>query len=411
MGRIAIAIDSATPQLQLPSAEVRRQKHPTKEAKLIRRFLLLALVPAALITLIVISQLRTVAPYVSGIVEAEEIRLGSRVGGRVKAVPVTEGAQVAAGELLVEFEPFDLTEREQQSKSLLAERDAALKRVSSGMRQEEIAQAKARFDRWEAQLSLVRAGSRPEEIAAAESRIQAASAEAKLAKQENDRVVDLFRSSAIAKSELDQAGERLEAARAQLEVRQNELQILKSGSREQEIQIAQANAEEARLAWELAKQGYRPEETEQALAARDAAAAALAAIRQQKNELVIHAPADGAIDALDLQPGDLVPANAPVLTMLSTHSLWVRAYVPQRFMQVKVGQSVRVTIDSFPGVDFQGTITFISHQAEFTPSNVQTPDDRAKQVYRIRVQISPGEHVLRPGMTANVWLDSLQANR
>ncbi len=373
---------------------------------MIQRMLVLAVVAAALVTLIVISQLRTTAPYVSGIVEAEEIRLGSRVGGRVKTVLVTEGDQVRAGAALIEFEPFDLNEREQQALSLLAEREAALKLLTAGMRSEEIEQAKVRHDRAAAQLSLVEAGPRSEEIAAAENRVQSAQAEMRLARQEYDRVVELFQSSAIAKTEFDQASERMSAATAQLNVRQNELQILKSGSRQQEILIAQANAEEARLAWELAKQGFRREETDQAIAARNAAQAALDAIRQQKNELTIHAPSDGSIDALDLQPGDLVPPNAPVLTMLSTSELWVRAYVPQRLMQIEVGQAVRVTIDSFPGTDFQGTITFISSQAEFTPSNVQTPDDRAKQVYRIRVRIPAGPHTLRPGITANIWLQS-----
>ncbi len=378
---------------------------------MIQRVFFLAIVAAALVTLIVISQLRSSAHYVSGVIEADEIRLGSRVGGRVKSVLVAEGDSVTAGAALVEFEPFDLNEREQQAVSLLAEREAALNLLSTGMRTEEIEQAKARFDRAAAQLSLVQAGPRAEEIAAADNRIQAASAESRLAKKEYDRVVELFQSNALAKTEFDQASERMAAAAALLEVRQNELQILKSGSREQEIQIAQANAEEARLAWELAKQGFRKEQTEQAVAARNAAQSALDAIRQQKNELTIRASSDGSIDALDLQPGDLVPPNAPVLTMLSTNELWVRAYVPQRFMQIQVGQTVRVTIDSFPGTDFQGTITFISSQAEFTPSNVQTPDDRAKQVYRIRVRIQSGEHSLRPGITANVWLDSLSQSK
>lgn len=93
------------------------------------------------------------------------------------------------------------------------------------------------------------------------------------------------------------------------------------------------------------------------------------------------------------------------MTVLSGN-MWVRSYVPQRFLQLQVGQKLRITVDSFPNKEFQGEVTFISHQAEFTPSNVQTPSDRAKLVYRIRATLQDDEKVLRPGMTANVWLGS-----
>jgi len=377
---------------------------------LVRRILFLLVAAAVLVALIIYSQTRTVTPYVSGQIETEEIRLGSRVGGRVKNVLVAEGDQVSVGDAIVEFEPFDLNEREQQALAQLAERESAFQKLSAGMRAEEIAQAKIRLDRVTAELSLVRAGPRPEEIAAADNRLTAANAEFQLARLENERIVQLFQSNAVAKSEFDRTHEQFESARSQVEVRTNELRILQSGSREQELQIAQAVVEDARLAWELARQGFRKEEIDQAAASRDAARAALDAIRKQKDELTIHAPSAGSIDAIDLQPGDLVPPNAPVLTMLSRNKIWVRAYVPQRFMQVTVGQQVRVTVDSFPDRDFQGKISFISGQAEFTPSNVQTPDDRARQVYRIRVMIEGDSQALRPGMTANVWLDSLKAN-
>ena len=168
--------------------------------------------------------------------------------------------------------------------------------------------------------------------------------------------------------------------------------------------MAQARVEFARLAWELARKGYREEEIEQAHAARDAAAAALQVIRSQIQELVVKAPSDGVVDGLDLRPGDLVAANAPVMTMLSRDEMWVRAYVPQRFLRLQVGQPLKITVDAYPEDEFVGEVTFISSQAEFTPSNVQTPDDRARLVYRIRVDLQSHEK-LCAGMTANVWLE------
>lgn len=372
---------------------------------MIRRIGLVALIATVLLALVVYSQLRPQASYVSGLIEAEEIRLGSRVGGRVKTVFVAEGDRVAGSAPLIAFESYDLKEREQQAIAQLAAREAALKRVTTGMRAEEIAQTKARFDQATSQLDLIQAGPRSEEISAAKSRVVSSRANQNLAKREFDRQFDLLRRNTISQSEFDSAAEKLEVANATVDVRIEELNILKSGAREQEIAIATAKVEDSRLAWELAKKGFRIEEIEQASAARDAAIGALNAIRIQQQELTIIAPTDGIIDSLELQPGDLVGANAPVMTMLSNRKLWVRAYVPQRFLQLQVGQELRVTLDSFPGEEFSGEVTYISRQAEFTPSNVQTPDDRARQVYRIRVTIDDADR-LRPGMTANVWLDS-----
>ncbi len=370
------------------------------------RFIALIFVGLGLLALVVYSQLRSEAEYVSGVIEVEEIRLGSRVGGRVKSVFVDEGDKVKVADRLIEFEPYNLYEQEQQAEAVLQEREAVLKQFVAGMRDEEIAQAKARYGDATAQLSLIQDGPRKEEIAAAENRLTASVADMNLANREFLRQSKLYEGNAVSKSEFDLAEERLTATKSTVEVRRNELAILKAGSREQEIQMAKAKVEDMRLAWELAKKGFRVEEIEQATAARNAASAALASIRKERQELVIVSPVDGRIDSLELQAGDLVAPNAPVLTVLSSHKLWVRAYVPQRFLQLRVGQKLRVTIDSFPDAEFQGEVTFISHQAEFTPSNVQTPADRSKQVYRVRVALQDNENQLRPGMTANVWLDS-----
>ncbi len=368
------------------------------------RLLVLFFVAAGLVTLIVYSQMRLRPNYVSGVIETDEIRLGSRVGGRVKAVFADEGDTIAVGTPLVRFESYDLDEKEKQALAELAEREAALKKFQSGMRPEEIAQAKSRYERAKSELDLKTEGPRPEEIAAAEDRLKAAESEQQLTQREFDRISELFQNNAVSKSEFDQADEKLKVARALANVRKNELKVLQAGARKQEIQIAQANAEDLRLDWELAKRGYRDEDIEQAVAARNAVAAALEVIRRQKAELTLTAPLNGVIDALNLQPGDLVAPNAPVITMLSLENKWVRAYVPQRFLQLRIGQKLRVTVDSFPDEEFEGEVTFISRQAEFTPSNVQTPDDRAKQVYRIRVTLRDTPQV-RSGMTANVWLD------
>jgi multidrug resistance efflux pump len=119
----------------------------------------------------------------------------------------------------------------------------------------------------------------------------------------------------------------------------------------------------------------------------------------------------GTIEALELEPGDLVPPDAPVVSIMDHGRLWVRAYVPEDELDLSVGDVLEVSTDSYSGERFGAKITFIARQAEFTPSNVQTPEERSKQVFRIKVELIEGVDRLRPGMAADVWLESGDAAR
>lgn len=377
---------------------------------MIRRLIAISVVALLLTGLIAYSQFRPEPNRVSGYVEADEVRVGSRLGGRVHAVHVEEGQNVTRGQVLVELEPYDLLEREKEAQSTLASLDAEYRRRLSGQRPEEIAQAKARYDQFQARLDLLEAGSRKQEIEAARGRVQVAGALLKLAEQNYERRRKLFESNNINREAFDAASEELESAQASLAVRKEELELMEIGPREEEVREARARVDEAKQAWELATKGYREEEIEQAKAARDAAAAALDAIREQKKELTITCPIDGVVEALDLEPGDLVPAGGPVLSILDDKNLWVQAYVPLNRGSLKIGQTLEITADSVEDERFRGEVTFIAQQAEFTPSNAQTPEERAKQVFRIKVDLKTGRDVLRPGMAVDVWLDPVDAS-
>ena len=374
------------------------------------RLILLTLAVGVLLGLVFYSKWNPDPPRVSGFIEADEIRLGSRVGGRVSLVHVQEGQEVAAGDLLVEFEPYDLLDREKELELSLAARQSQYEQYLAGFREEEIAQAKAKFDQLQARLDLLVAGPRQQEIEAARGRRALAESERRLAGQDSERLSKLAGSNATSQQEMDAAREALEAASANLVVRQQELDLLLAGTREEELRGAAASVEEARQAWKLMQHGYRQEEIEQAKASRDAAQAALEAIRRQKEELRVKSPIDGRIEALDLQPGDMVAPGAPVLSMLDRNELWVRSYVPQNRV-VRVGQHLRLSVDSYPDQSFEGVVTFVARQAEFTPSNVQTPEERSKQVFRIKVAIDDQRDLLRPGMIADVWLDDIGAKQ
>lgn len=373
-----------------------------------KRIPVLLLVVAGLIALVAYSQRRPELAKISGFIEADEIRLGSRVGGRVAGVHVEEGQLVHAGDVLVELEPFDLLELEQEAEAQLAAKQADYERVQAGFRAEEQAQAKARVDQLQARLDLLVNGPRPQEKEAAKAQLTVAESTLKLAQQNHARVAGLFEKRAAPREQFDEATEKLQAALAMVVVRQQELSLLEAGTRREDIERARAELDEAQQAWALTNAGYRPEEVAVAKAARDAAQAGLAAIRTRKKELRIVAPVDGTVEAQELQPGDLTLPGAPVLTIVDHRRLWVRAYLPENRLNVKLGQPLWVTVDSYPQRRFAGEVTFLARQAEFTPSNIQTSDERSKQVFRIKVTLKEGWDVLRPGMSADVWLGEVQ---
>lgn len=165
---------------------------------------------------------------------------------------------------------------------------------------------------------------------------------------------------------------------------------------------AVAEAQALNQAYEELRRGSRSEDEQQARAQLEAEEGRLATLRRQLEETEVRAPANGIIQTLDLRPGDLIPANQPVATLLETDELWVRVFVPETELgHVKVGQAVDVHIDTFPGRAFPAHLTSVSERAEYTPRNVQTAGQREDQVFAVRLRIDPAPE-LKAGMTAAV---------
>ena len=383
------------------SAVLIGSSHPMKYMK---RLIPLIAIAAVLVVLLLYSQRRTGPLVVSGFIEADEIRVGSRIGGRVAKVLVEEGQDVSAGETLIVLEPFDLQERLAEAEYARVQATAFYAKIASGFRPEQIAQAKARRDQIKAELDKLRNGPRPQEIAAAEAALQLAEAERELADTQYQRMESLFGRAAVSKSDLDEAATILSVAKATVATKQELLALLKEGTRAEEIRRGEAQLEEAEQQLKLQQNGYRDEEIQEARAKRDSAHAAVNAIQKQIEELKIVAPTDALVEAIELRPGDLVSANAPSVSLADNRRMWVRAYVPENHLNLQPGQKVDVQVDSFPGRRFAGEIIFIARHAEFTPGNIQTPEERSKQVFRIKVSLTEGLDVLRPGMAADVVL-------
>lgn len=371
-----------------------------------RRIILFVIVVAtAGIGWLYISQSSHGVPIVSGFIEADQVRVGSRVGGRVAAVYVDEGQRVAAGDRLFEFDPFDLAERLAEASALLASASAEHQRLASGWRVEEIGQARARRDQAAARLSKMRAGPRPGEVKIGREKLRMVEANLELAELEYQRVEKLREDASAAKTEFDQAVRTLKRARAEVASAREEVALLEEGTRAEDIASAVAFLEEADSALGLAESGYRREEIAKAEAQVSAARARVHAIEKQLEELTVVSPCDCLVEAIDLRPGDLVSPSAPSVSLLEVGNLWVRTYVPQSYLgRVRVGDNLPVTVSTLPGGSFEGRIVFVASDGEFTPRNLQTPEERGKQVFRMKLEIKGDSHRLRVGMAADVLL-------
>lgn len=340
---------------------------------------------------------------VSGVLEADTAHLGSLVGGRVKQVLVEEGDRVRSGETLVAFEEFDWGAQLARAEAARDSAAADLARLKAGFRKEEIASARFEAARLQAVFEELKKGPRREEIEAAAARLSAAEAQLVLTEKNVARVQALREDDAVPTAQLDEATERLKSAKSMVEVRRQELDTLERGARPEELAAAQAAAEAAAAVFKMKLAGYRSEDIAAAEAALAAAEAEVRAIQRRVDELAVTAPFDGTIESLDLEPGDLVSPGAAVVSLLSPEKMHLRAFIPET-IPVSIGDTVHVLFDALPDSPVSGRIVYVSPRAEFTPSNVQTPNERRKLVYRVKILLVGGVESLRPGMMAEIRL-------
>lgn len=344
---------------------------------------------------------------VSGRIEVDQVHVGSRLGGRVRKVNAAEGDALAAGAVLVELERSEVEAQQRQAEATVAQATAQLGLLLAGTRAEDIARAEAFVAARQAELRLRRQGFRPEEVREAEAQRAAAQSPLSLAELELARARQLHASKTISEQELDAKRSAYESAKAVADVAEQRLRLLQSGSRPEEIALAEANLQQAQADLLRLHNGPRPEEIAAARAVLDAAAANLSRSRTQVDEVQIRSPAAAVVDTLDLHPGDLVQAGQAVAVLMLQETPWVRCYVPEnRLGLVQPGKAVWISVDSFPGQRFAGVVRRLSQQAEFTPRNVQTEEKRAELVFEMKVDIPEEGAGLRAGMYADVHIEA-----
>jgi len=338
----------------------------------------------------------------SGNIEVVDAQLGFKIPGRVVARPVDEGYLVKKGDLIAQLDTSDLECEVSARAAELAVAQAALAELLAGSRVEEIASAEAAMNRYKAMLDELVAGSRPQEIAVAEATLASAQADQARMETEHARALRLRDTNAIAAEEYDRIRASYEVAAARVREAAQRLDLTREGPRLEAIQQARAAYHQAQAQYELVKAGPRKEDIEQGRAKVEQAKSALELAKVKLSYARLESPTDGVVLSKNIEPGEYVSPGTPVVTVADMVNIWLRGYVSETQMdQVKVGQKARVTTDTKPGKVYEGRVSFIASQAEFTPKTVQTPQERVKLVFRVKIDIDNRNMELKPGMPAD----------
>lgn len=293
----------------------------------------------------------------SGHIEATEVRLAATVGGRLLKAPLEEGDRVAAGDLVAQLE--------------------------TTMAEHRLAQARAQTDGADARLRLLLAGSRAEDLRRVEDQLGQAQVEFDAAKRDLDRLEGLADRGTATEKARDDARSRRDAAAKSVATIQAQLDKLIAGPRRQEIEAARA--------------------------ARQAAEAAAEAAAQQIADATVVAPRAGLITERVAEPGEVLPPAATIAVLTDLAHPWLNVWVDEPSLaEIRLGNQVQVQVDGH-AEPFPGTVSFISEVAEFTPKNVQTPEERAKLVFRIKIKLDNRDGVFKPGMPADAVFSDHQS--
>jgi HlyD family secretion protein len=375
----------------------------------------------------------------SGTIEAETVDITAERGGRVLALKAAEGDEVRQGQVLVELDKSDLLARRDQLDAALATARSNLALASAPARPEDVAEAQAQLAQAEAALSGAKLawqqaqdvvkdpGELDTRIAQAQAQVTEAERQVELA-QVNQKRVEI-------KAEADSHNQRNHAALVQNKADQRQLQAARTGVQmaqlaltgaRQQVRdlvsfrdkplplIAQADAAEgayrqaeagvlaaqARLA--AVQAGPRPEDVAIARTRVQEAEAALAAANVQLDQQTLVAPRNGLVSRKLLDPGELAAPGAQLLELADLDAVHLTVYIPENQIGlVKIGQRARVHVDAYPGQDFEGVVSFIAQQAEFTPQNVQAQEEQASLTFAVKIKLNNPDHRLKPGMPAD----------
>lgn len=350
---------------------------------------------------------------VSGNIELTEVNIAFKTAGRLVERPVDEGDVVKKGEIVARLDRDQLAAQKDRETAGLAASGAQLQVARTSMEWQratlaaDIEQRRGDLAAVEARLAELRNGARPQEKLDAKAAVDAAAAELERARRDWERAQTLYKNDDISTAQFDQYRNRWESATAALKSAQEREALVLAGPRQEQIEAQQAQVERARGALKMSQaNALEVKRREQDIQARQAevsrSKASLALIDSQIGDTTVISPVDGVVLVKSADVGEILAPGTSVMTVGDIDHPWLRGYVSETDLgKVKLGAAAKVTTDSYPGKIYTGRVTFISSEAEFTPKQIQTHQERVKLVYRIKIEIENPRHELKSNMPAD----------
>lgn len=350
---------------------------------------------------------------VSGNIELEEVNIGFKTAGRLIERTVDEGDMVHKGQIIARLDRDQLTAQQQRETAGVRSSRFQLDQAETSLAWQkatlaaDIAQKRADLAATEARLDELKNGSRPQEKQDARAAVEAAQAEAERAKNDWARAQTLYKNDDISTAQFDEFRNRFDATAATLKSARERESLVLAGPRVEEIDAQAAQVERARAAVAMAEANtLEMKRREQELSTRRAeearSKASLELISTELSDTVVASPVDGVVLVKAADPGEVLAPGTSVVTIGDIDHPWLRGYVNETDLaKVKLGSKARVTTDSYPGKVYEGRVIFIASEAEFTPKQIQTQQERVKLVYRVKIEVDNPKHELKSNMPAD----------
>jgi HlyD family secretion protein len=347
---------------------------------------------------------------VSGNLELTQVDLSFKVAGRLVERRVDEGNWVKQGDLIARLDPVELQRTNVRDKALVIGAKSNYDQLVTSIEfqkstlESDIAARVAELNQAQAKLDTLLNGSRQQEIQQSEAAVNDSKAQLEFARLDWDRSQTLFKNDDISKQQYDQARTKFESATAMLRQAEEKDSMVREGPRKEDIAGARADVARAQAAVKTAEANrLEVKRREQELMERQSEierTEAQAGISQkQLSDTEVYTPIDGVVLVKAAEPGEVLAAGTTVVTIGDLDHPWLRAYINETDLgRVKLGQKVKLTTDSFPNKVYWGQVSYIASEAEFTPKQIQTKEERVKLVYRIKIEVDNKEHELKNNM-------------
>jgi len=350
---------------------------------------------------------------VSGNIELTEVNIAFKTAGRLIERNVDEGDMVKKGQIVARLDRDQLMAQKEREAAGLASAEAQLAQAETSLEWQkqtlaaDIEQKKADLSSAEARLSELENGSRPQEKLDAKAAVESAQSEVERSKRDWDRGQTLYKNDDISTAQYDQYRNRWESATAALKQATEREALVLAGPRIEQIKAQAALVERARGALKMSEaNSLEMKRRQQELTTRRAEIARSHAnvdlIASQLDDTIAASPVDGVVLVKSADVGEVLAAGTTVVTIGDIEHPWLRGYINETDLgRVKIGSKARVTTDSYKGKVYNGRVSFISSEAEFTPKQIQTQEERVKLVYRIKIEIDNPQHELKSNMPAD----------